>query len=146
MDFLIYHFMIGVKTGQVSYLKKIFLLSADRVTLTFVALNLETSSTGCYDYVQVLDGDDLDAPGGDPICGTTLPSPVTSFGSSMVVNFISDGSNHGTGFRAIYSTAGAGWYSFIFPRFFTVPEPTQNECVECKKTSRKKASCEHYCF
>lgn len=79
----------------------------DRVTLTFVALDLETAPTGCYDYVQVLDGDDLDAPGGDPICGTTLPSPITSFGSSMVVNFISDGSNHGTGFRALYSTAGA---------------------------------------
>lgn len=76
--------------------------------MTFVALDLETSPDGCFDYVQVSDGNHPLAAVGPEICGTAVPSPITSYGSSLVVDFISDGSNHGSGFKMFYSTAGSG--------------------------------------
>ncbi|XP_071826204.1 cubilin-like isoform X2 [Apostichopus japonicus] len=107
----------------------------DRITVTFVALDLETSPDGCFDYVQVSDGNHPLAAVGPEICGTAVPSPITSYGSSLVVDFISDGSNHGSGFKMFYSTAGSacgGDYNAVSGTFTSPGYPdSYSQGTEC---------------
>lgn len=41
-------------------------------------------------------------------CGTTIPHPVTSFGSALSVNFISNDANTAKGFHAIVAASTSG--------------------------------------
>ena len=65
--------------------------------LTFETFDLE--SGGCqYDYVEV----SYDSYS-QRYCGSTIPGPFTSTGSSMVVRFHSNGSQTRTGFSAAWT-------------------------------------------
>ena len=61
-----------------------------------------------HDYVIVYDGNDEFAPEVGRYCGTTVPSAITSQGSALFVQFVSDYSRLGTGFRATYSKSMSG--------------------------------------
>ena len=70
-----------------------------RIKLTFESFNLEAQATeACnYDYVEV----SYETFGVTwKYCGTSLPGPITSWGSSMKVRFHSDLLGAGTGFLA----------------------------------------------
>ena len=70
-----------------------------RIKLTFESFNLEAQATeACnYDYVEV----SYETFGVTwKYCGTSLPGPFTSWGSSMKVRFHSDLLGAGTGFLA----------------------------------------------
>ncbi|XP_071787824.1 cubilin-like isoform X2 [Asterias amurensis] len=78
----------------------------DRVTLSFSNMDIEQSTTGCeHDYITLYEGNDDSAPVIDQYCGTSIPAPITSFGSALTVSFVSDSSLQLTGFRAVYSTS-----------------------------------------
>jgi len=80
------------------------------VTLTFLHVDLENSN-GCeHDHIKIYDGED---PAGTPrmtLCGSTIPLPVTSFGSALIVRFVSDSSIERAGFQAVYTESASGMF------------------------------------
>ncbi|XP_069504454.1 cubilin [Ambystoma mexicanum] len=109
----------------------------NHVTLSFIDFEVENRNRNCStDYVEILDGDNLDAPLHGRYCGTSLPHPVTSFSNSMLVSFVSNSAYSAKGFRASYaassSACGGTFYmqrgAFNSPGF---PEsyPPNIECV-----------------
>ena len=79
--------------------------TGQRVKLTFIKFNLETSSSCAYDYVKVLDGYYTQL---GKYCGFQIPSSISSSSSSLTVEFHSDSSSTFSGFLALYQTG----YSF----------------------------------
>ena len=71
-------------------------------------MELEVDDGCTKDYVQVLDGIDENAPLVGKFCGSTSPSPITSQGMSLYVQFVSDAVGQEAGFRAAYTKAVSG--------------------------------------
>ena len=90
------------------YYKCLTCITADRVTLTFTHMDLEVDNGCNNDFVQVLDGIDENAPLVGKFCGSTSPSPITSQGMSLYVQFVSDAVRQESGFRATYTKATSG--------------------------------------
>eukprot|EP01052_Picozoa_sp_SAG31_P026324 SAG31_NODE_2378_length_5838_cov_11.939362_1_plen_1456_part_01 len=84
--------------------------SAGTPILTFVNFNTESN----YDFVNVYDGDSVDADRVGRLHGTSLPDPITASGSIMVVQFTSDGSVTQDGFLAAVTCGSGGieWESY----------------------------------
>lgn len=78
-------------------------ISDDRITITFTHMDVEEYADCGKDYVRVLNGDDPDAPEIGKYCGRTIPSPITSSGSAMVIQFVSDNTVQLSGFRVMYT-------------------------------------------
>ncbi|XP_053215446.1 cubilin [Podarcis raffonei] len=109
----------------------------NHVTLSFTDFETEDRRHNCStDYVEIQEGDNYDAPLQGRYCGTTIPHPVTSFGSALSVNFISNDANTAKGFHAIVaaSTSACGGTfhmergAFNSPNF-PEPYPPNIECV-----------------
>ncbi|XP_017269603.1 cubilin [Kryptolebias marmoratus] len=109
----------------------------NHVTLSFTDFDLEMINVNCsHDAVELLDGDNYQAPSIGRFCGHEIPHPVTSFSNSLVVNFISDYSISGKGFRATYSasTSSCGGDLVMQSGAFNSPNfpdayPPNIECV-----------------
>lgn len=84
------------------------MFSADRIMLTFTHMDLESSSECSKDYVLVLDGNNEQAPLINRLCGQVSPSAITSQGSALFVQFVSDMSIQRSGFRATYTKSSSG--------------------------------------
>ncbi|KAM6900418.1 cubilin [Xenentodon cancila] len=115
----------------------------NHVTLSFTDLDLEMINTDCsHDVVEILDGDNYQAPSIGRYCGSEVPHPVTSFSNALVVNFISDHSVSGRGFRATYtaSTSSCGGDMVMQSGEFNSPNypdayPPNVECVWTLRSS-----------
>ncbi|XP_077993791.1 cubilin-like [Glandiceps talaboti] len=73
------------------------------VELKWQMMDIEAHSSCRYDSVQVFDGHTttgLSLSG--PLCGTTLPQSIISNSNRVLVNFVSDSSVAGAGFRLAY--------------------------------------------
>ncbi|KAF6722152.1 Cubilin [Oryzias melastigma] len=109
----------------------------NHVTLSFTDFELEATSSNCsHDAVEILDGDNYQAPSIARFCGSEVPHPVTSFSSALVVNFITDHSVSRKGFRAVYSasTSSCGGDMVMQSGAFNSPNypdayPPNLECV-----------------
>nr|XP_033495310.1 cubilin [Epinephelus lanceolatus] len=109
----------------------------NHVTLSFTDFELEMINSNCsHDAVRILDGDNYQAPVIGRYCGNEIPHPVTSFSTSLVVNFISDYSVSRKGFRATYSasTSSCGGDLVMESGAFNSPNypdayPPNVECV-----------------
>nr|XP_020470999.1 cubilin [Monopterus albus] len=109
----------------------------NHVTLSFTDFELEMIYSNCsHDAVEVLDGNNYQAPSIGRYCGVELPHPVTSFSNSLVVKFISDHSIAMKGFRATYSasTSSCGGDLLMESGAFNSPNypdayPSNVECV-----------------
>ncbi|KAL2088942.1 hypothetical protein ACEWY4_015841 [Coilia grayii] len=75
--------------------------------LRFTALSLEFDHSCRYDYVEVRDGDSMDAPVIGRYCGSESPPPIRSSGDSLRIRFVSDGYNNFDGFFATFQEASA---------------------------------------
>ncbi|NWX82451.1 CUBN protein, partial [Nothoprocta pentlandii] len=109
----------------------------NHVTLSFTDFNVENSRQNCTtDFVEILDGNNHEAPLRGRYCGSALPLPVTSFGSALVVNFISNNNVTAGGFHATYaassSSCGGTFHmergAFSSPGY-PDPYPLDTECV-----------------
>ncbi|KAM8810851.1 cubilin [Eudromia elegans] len=109
----------------------------NHVTLSFTDFNIENSRQNCTtDYVEILDGNNYEAPLQGRYCGTALPHPVTSFGNALVVNFFSNNNITARGFYATYaassSSCGGTFHmergAFSSPGY-PEPYPLDTECV-----------------
>ncbi|XP_028288640.1 cubilin [Parambassis ranga] len=115
----------------------------NHVTLSFTDFDLEMVSSNCsHDAVEILDGDNYDAPTIGRYCGFAIPHPVTSFSNSLVVNFRSDNSVSRKGFRATYtaSTSSCGGDLVMETGAFNSPNfpdayPPNVECVWTVRSS-----------
>ncbi|XP_076447106.1 uncharacterized protein LOC143284291 [Babylonia areolata] len=77
-----------------------------QITLTFTDLDLEPARSCVFDFVEIRDGRDEDSPRiGPPLCNTSVPGPVRTFGNQMRIKFVSDSSNTRRGFRATFVSA-----------------------------------------
>uniref|UniRef100_A0A8C4D9G2 Cubilin n=1 Tax=Dicentrarchus labrax TaxID=13489 RepID=A0A8C4D9G2_DICLA len=109
----------------------------NHVTLSFTDFELEMIYSNCsHDAVEILDGDNSQAPSIGRYCGFEVPQPVTSFSNSLVVSFISDQSVSRKGFRATYSasTSSCGGELVMENGAFNSPNypdayPPNVECV-----------------
>ncbi|XP_019353396.2 cubilin [Alligator mississippiensis] len=78
----------------------------NHVTLSFTDFATEDSRNNCTtDFVELLEGDNYEAPLQGRYCGITMPHPVTSFGNALVVNFVSNNAGTARGFRATYAAS-----------------------------------------
>ncbi|XP_070174131.1 cubilin-like [Littorina saxatilis] len=84
---------------------------SDSVLLSFVAFNLEAGSSCNYDYLEIRDGTDEDAPSLGRFCGSSFPSPVTSTGNTLLLKFKTDGSVTGSGFSASWTSGCGGTFT-----------------------------------
>nr|XP_023646366.1 cubilin [Paramormyrops kingsleyae] len=109
----------------------------NHVTLSFTDLNVENHFGNCSaDFVEVLDGDNYEAPSIGRYCGSGVPNPITSFSNALVVNFVSDMFISDKGFRSTYSasTSGCGGDLHMESGAFNSPNypdayPPNVECV-----------------
>ncbi|XP_066579431.1 cubilin [Amia ocellicauda] len=109
----------------------------NHVTLSFTDFSLENKNGSCQtDAVEILDGDNSEAPSVGRYCGEDLPHPVTSFSNALVVNFVSNGQDADKGFRAVYaaSTSACGGHLHMESGSFNSPNypdayPPNVECV-----------------
>ena len=74
--------------------------NAKSITLTFSDFDTELN----YDGVIAYDGENSSAAQLGVISGSTIPSPITSTGGSMFIEFISDQALRGKGWDASYTT------------------------------------------
>ena len=66
--------------------------------------NILISFSCLGDYLQFYDGGTFNSPKlGKPLCGTHLPSSVTSSGNVMLARFVTDKDTSHEGFKASYS-------------------------------------------
>uniref|UniRef100_A0A4X2M7T4 Cubilin n=1 Tax=Vombatus ursinus TaxID=29139 RepID=A0A4X2M7T4_VOMUR len=79
----------------------------NHITLSFTHFELESSSNCSRDFVEILDGNDYDAPLRGRYCGRNMPLPVTSFGISLTVKFISNAVINFVGFHATYTASSS---------------------------------------
>ena len=71
-----------------------------RVSMQFLAFNLEPHSSCGYDWLEVRDGDTESADLiGSKLCGEQIPEPIISSGNALYVYFRTDGSVVRTGFK-----------------------------------------------
>ena len=76
-------------------------------------VDIEMSNACENDHVKIYDGQDATGTPRLTMCGTTIPVPVTSFGSMLTVRFASDSSIERGGFQASYSESGSGRFSAV---------------------------------
>jgi len=74
-------------------------------------MDLETSNGCVHDHVKVYNGEDATGTPRLTMCGSSVPSPITSFGSALTVRFVSDASIERSGFQATYTESATGLYS-----------------------------------
>ncbi|XP_056155801.1 cubilin [Lampris incognitus] len=109
----------------------------NHVTLSFTDFDLEMLNSNCsHDAVEILDGDNYQAPSLGRYCGSQVPHPVTSFSNALVVNFFSDMYTSRKGFRATHSgsTSSCGGDLVMETGAFNSPNypdayPPNVECV-----------------
>ncbi|XP_078540684.1 astacin-like metalloendopeptidase [Lissotriton helveticus] len=74
-----------------------------KVLLTFTSFAVEPDPTCAYDSLSIFDGATTTSPLIGKYCGTRLVPPVTSTGSSLLLQFHSDESLNMKGFQATYT-------------------------------------------
>ncbi|MBZ3891922.1 Cubilin [Sciurus carolinensis] len=77
----------------------------NHITLSFTHFELESSAGCTHDFLEILDGDYYDAPLRGRYCGTSMPHPITSFGSALTLRFVSDSGLNFDGFHATYAAS-----------------------------------------
>ncbi|XP_064635870.1 tolloid-like protein 1 [Lineus longissimus] len=76
-----------------------------RIILNFTHFDLEGNNHDCeYDSVEIRSGLGTEATQHGTYCGSTIPNPITSEGSSLRIEFNSDNSVQKTGFHAVFLT------------------------------------------
>jgi hypothetical protein len=78
--------------------KLIQLKDADYVNLVFTEFNIDK----WYDYVRVYDGQTIDDKLLGEFTGTSLPDPITSSGSTILIHFTTNGIVNASGWSASY--------------------------------------------
>ncbi|TNN61141.1 Cubilin [Liparis tanakae] len=103
--------------------------------LKFNTFHLEASSSCRYDYVAVYDGQDTLAPLLGKFCGSVLPPDIRSTTNQLFIEFRTDATGSGIGWRAVYSETlgpaqGCGGYLSTPIGMFGSPDANQDGLYE----------------
>ncbi|XP_063636066.1 cubilin-like [Cydia splendana] len=74
-----------------------------RIQLHFYELDIEAHSNCSFDHITIYDGEHLNDPLIAQYCNSTLPAPVQSAGSDILIHFHSDAYGAGNGFQISYA-------------------------------------------
>ena len=105
--------------------------SATSITLTFTAINTELN----HDGIIVYDGSNNSASVLGQFSGTSIPSPVTTTGGNMYIEFLSDQSTRASGWSANYNSIITGVDEAEFGNniiLFPNPNDGNFTIVQCK--------------
>ncbi|CAK1578705.1 unnamed protein product [Parnassius mnemosyne] len=85
-----------------------------RILLHFFELDIEAHPNCSFDYVAIYDGGHITDPLLEKYCNSTLPGPVQSVSSELLIHFHSDAYGSGYGFRITFAPVegipGCGGY------------------------------------
>ena len=70
-----------------------------RIELSFKDINMKTSASCLYGFIQVLDGDSNDSPELGRFCQDILPRSIVSSKNKIVIGYQSDGNGDSRGFK-----------------------------------------------
>ncbi|CDW53687.1 cubilin [Trichuris trichiura] len=77
----------------------IFVKEGRTIQVVFSTFQLQDSINCTKDYLEIFNGDSMDAPSLGRFCGSSFTqSPIVSTSSEMIIQFVSDGSISATGF------------------------------------------------
>ncbi|XP_066461958.1 embryonic protein UVS.2-like isoform X2 [Eleutherodactylus coqui] len=100
---------------------------SNQVTLNFVAFDIQSSPNCMSDYIRIYDGPTKNYPLIlDRTCGSGLVPPIIASTSQLLVEFSSDSSVTGAGFKASYSTVNCGGTYYTLERNVTSPNYPNN--------------------
>ncbi|XP_061714224.1 cubilin-like [Cydia pomonella] len=74
-----------------------------RIQLHFYELDIEKHSNCSFDYIAIYDGEQSTDPLLAKYCNSTLPAPIHSVGSDILIHFHSDAYGSGNGFQISYA-------------------------------------------
>ncbi|CAJ0968029.1 unnamed protein product [Ranitomeya imitator] len=82
---------------------------SNRVSLTFVAFDVQSTPNCASDYIMIYDGPTKSYPAIiNRTCGSGVIPPIIASTNQLLIEFSTDSSVTGTGFKALYSTAPCG--------------------------------------
>ncbi|XP_073493259.1 embryonic protein UVS.2-like [Phyllobates terribilis] len=100
---------------------------SNQVKLNFVAFDIQSSPDCSSDYIKIYDGPTKNYPILiDRTCGSGLVPPVIASTNQLLVEFSSDSSITGTGFKALYSTVQCGGIYYASQGNITSPNYPNN--------------------
>ncbi|XP_075137794.1 embryonic protein UVS.2-like [Leptodactylus fuscus] len=95
---------------------------SNQVSLNFTAFDVQSSPNCTSDYIRIYDGPTKNYPLIlDRTCGSGLIPPIISSTSQLLVEFSSDDSDAGFGFKALYSSVQCGGTFYTPQRTITSP-------------------------
>ncbi|XP_075137800.1 embryonic protein UVS.2-like [Leptodactylus fuscus] len=95
---------------------------SNQVSLNFTAFDVQSSPNCASDYIRIYDGPTKNHPLIlDRTCGSGLIPPIISSTSQLLVEFSSDDSVAGVGFKAVYSSVQCGGTFYTPQRTITSP-------------------------
>ncbi|XP_019623419.1 PREDICTED: dorsal-ventral patterning tolloid-like protein 1 [Branchiostoma belcheri] len=74
------------------------------ISMSFLTFDVEDHTSCGYDVLKVYDGGDTSSPLVATLCGSTTPSPITSSGDRLMIEFATDPAVNGQGFVIQYTT------------------------------------------
>ncbi|CAG2112441.1 unnamed protein product, partial [Medioppia subpectinata] len=105
----------------------------ERIEIRFTLFDLENHNKCNFDYLEIREGDNSEAPLINRLCGQEMPRSIVSKGNKLWIKFRADSSFTGQGFRAEYSTVCGGLYTdtegVITSPFFPDPYPSDRKCL-----------------
>ncbi|XP_075185922.1 embryonic protein UVS.2-like [Anomaloglossus baeobatrachus] len=105
----------------------LFRIPSYQVSLTFVAFDVQSSPNCASDYIKIYDGPTKRHPVLiDRTCGSGVVPPIISSSNQLLIEFSSDGSITGTGFKASYATVSCGGTFYTPGRNITSPRYPSN--------------------
>ncbi|XP_073422721.1 embryonic protein UVS.2-like [Dendrobates tinctorius] len=100
---------------------------SDQVSLNFVAFDVQSSPNCASDYIMIYDGPTKRYPAIiNRTCGSGAVPPVIASTNQLLVEFSSDSSITGMGFKALYSTVQCGGTYYAAQRNITSPNYPNN--------------------
>ncbi|XP_046466404.1 cubilin [Neodiprion pinetum] len=115
---------------------KIQVANGERIKITWVTLDVENSENCHYDYVELFDGDNREAPSLGKFCGRNagaLPPDKLSSSNTVLIRFVSDWSLNGKGFHLRYEVWCGGEFTeptgVIKSPYYPNPYPASKTCI-----------------
>jgi len=107
--------------------------SNNRIAIYFNAFSIEAHANCEYDYLEVFDGPlAIDSARTGKHCGSSVPGPLLSTGTDMVLHFVTDSSVHVEGFDITYVASQSGCGGTITSITGGFASPTARDPATCE--------------
>ncbi|XP_046746481.1 cubilin-like [Diprion similis] len=105
----------------------------ERIKITWVSFDVETSTSCSWDFVEVREGMDVRGPLIGRYCGSMLPQSLRSESNVVLIRFKSDASLQGKGFKLNYEVNCGGEFvdstGVLKSPYYPNPYPASKTCI-----------------